>query len=272
MYFNVCTNADFSCWLQLFTQYQTTIEMCFLLNCTSARVSNLSEIDFKPLCDNNSTETDTNDFVGWIGSSLMHGKAGSLTVSKTAVHQGVVLALRCVNLSWKQNFLSQRFVYIPILTSLDGSSLCTDKTADLEQRATWFSKSPTLQQGDSIYPSANGPEVRGDTLSRLHRALSLRPHLMVVRIMLDDPTGIKYTHKYACLFLHTHTHTNICRQTHTDAELYACRQPRTEPQMADTYSVVRLPTSRHMKHSYTHLHIHPHTQWTRPLHICMIGR
>lgn len=61
--------------------------------------------------------------------------------------------------------------------------------------------------GDSIYPSANGPEVRGGTLSRLHCALSLRPHLVVVGVMLDDPTGINCTHK-KCLSLHTNTHTD----------------------------------------------------------------
>lgn len=67
--------------------------------------------------------------------------------------------------------------------------------------------SSLLQQGDSIYPSANGPKVKGDTLSRLHNALSLQPHLMVIRVMLDDPTGINYTL--------THTASFACRRTHS---------------------------------------------------------
>lgn len=69
------------------------------------------------------------------------------------------------------------------------------------------SSSPTLRRGDSIYPSANGPEVRGGTLSRLHCALSLRPHLVVVGVMLDDPTGINCTHKKMLVSPHQHTHT-----------------------------------------------------------------
>lgn len=49
-----------------------------------------------------------------------------------------------------------------------------EAASDLIQQVSFSQK---LQQGDSIYPSANGPEVTGDTLSRLRRALSLRPHL-----------------------------------------------------------------------------------------------
>lgn len=75
--------------------------------------------------------------------------------------------------------------------------------------------SPTLQQGDSIYPSANGPEVKGDTLSRLHCALSLQPHLMVIRVMLDDPTGINYTHKCTKFSTHADTASYVRRQTNS---------------------------------------------------------
>lgn len=81
-------------------------------------------------------------------------------------------------------------------------------------------------------------------LSRLYCALSLWPHLVVIRVMLDDPTGIKYTlahtgilnykhasgymgHKYVRhtfwsmpahlmpyeTFMHTHTHIHPEMQT-----------------------------------------------------------
>lgn len=118
-------------------------------------------------------------------------------------------------------------------SALNWNCACVGKiVSDLIQRVSFSSKP---QQGDSIYSSANGSEVMGDVLSRLHSALSLWTHLVVIRVMQDDPTGINHTHK--------HRYWIMCMQADTQW----------------THILLYAPC------------LHLETEWMPPLHMCMMG-